>query len=70
MSNKELALEKTKKKFTNLMDGKIYNASVWQIINYYESCLLNEEAEIKSTSGIIDNFFEEVVSEMERNYEQ
>jgi hypothetical protein len=70
MNNKELALEKTKKKFTNLMDGKVHNASVAQIISYYESCLISEKAEVRASSGIINNFFEEFVSEIEKEYEQ
>jgi hypothetical protein len=63
---KQEAIEKTKRRFTNLMDGKVVsNVSVATIINYYESLLNDQLATVESSSHFINNFVEEAVSLIE-----
>ena len=63
---KQEAIEKTKRRFTNLMDGKVVsNVSVATIINYYESLLNDQPATVESSSHFINNFVEEAVSLIE-----
>lgn len=64
-----LAKEKTIRKFTNLMDGKVIpNVSVKTILDYYEAILNKEYIETKSSNNILDNFREEQIKEMENNH--
>ena len=58
MDNKT-ALEKTVRKFTNLIDGKVNpKYSVTEIIQYYESCLLDKPTSVKDVSNIDKRFIE------------
>ena len=64
--NKSEALEKTQRKFTNLIDGKILSgASVSRVINYYESLLSGEGLKVTSIGNIERNFLEEEIKEIE-----
>ena len=66
---KQEALEKTSRKFTNLMDGKVIpNVGVRTIVDYYESLLANNPIQIKSTSGIEANFIEDMATQYEEDY--
>jgi hypothetical protein len=62
------ALQKTRERFTNLLDGKILpRYSVTDIIVYYETLIAKNAAPvINRGSGIVDNFIEEQV----RDYEE
>lgn len=62
---KEEALEKTRKKFTNLFDGDILpGVSVGKIISYYESLIMNEEPDRSMPIGGIErNFREEEIED-------
>lgn len=57
---KSEALEKTCKRFTNLLDGKVLsNATVSSIISYYESLVeKNTAPPVERSCGIMDNFRE------------
>lgn len=58
MDNKT-ALEKTVDRFTNLIDGKVNpKYSVTQIIQFYESCLLDKPTSVKDVSNIEQSFIE------------
>jgi hypothetical protein len=61
------ALQKTRERFTNLLDGKILpRYSVTDIIKYYEALLTQNPAPvINRGSGIVDNFMEEHIKEFE-----
>jgi hypothetical protein len=61
---KEIAVEKTIKKFTNLLDGKTINVGVKTILDYYNSLLENKDMVVKSVSNIEQNFQEEEIQEM------
>jgi hypothetical protein len=62
---KQEALDKTYRKFTNLMDGSVIpKAGVTTIIHYYESLLIDKPQVVKSTSNIESNFQEEEFEEM------
>ena len=64
---KEEALEKTRKKFTNLFDGDILpGVSVSKIISYYESLIKNEVPDnAMPIGGIERNFLEEEIQDDE-----
>ncbi len=64
---KEEALEKTRKKFTNLFGGDILpGVSVGKIISYYESLIKNEEPDhTMPIGGIERNFREEEIKDDE-----
>lgn len=66
---KQQALDKTIKRFTNLLDGKVVsNISVSGVIKYYEALLDNQPAPvIKRSSGILNNFIEEDIKEYEED---
>lgn len=54
------AFNKTRERFTNLLDGKISpKYSVADIINYYESLLADEKPQVKRPLGNIESNFEE-----------
>jgi hypothetical protein len=54
------ALTKTQKRFTNLIDGKVIsNASVIDIIVYYESLIDLKPVKVEYQSLIEENFAEE-----------
>lgn len=61
---KQIAVEKTIKKFTNLLDGKTINVGVKTILDYYNSLLENKDMVVKSVSNIEQNFQEEEIQEM------
>ena len=69
--NKKTALEKTERKFTNLIDGQVLNGvSVGQIIAYYETVLLQSYLEgepvkaHKPMGNIESNFLEDEIDDM------
>lgn len=63
---KQEAIEKTTRRFTNLMDGKVVsNVSVATILNYYENLLNDQPTTVISSSHFINNFVEEAVSMIE-----
>ena len=62
--DRTIAVEKTVKKFTNLLDGKTINVGVKTILEYYNSLLENKETIFKTVSGIEQNFQEEEFQEM------
>lgn len=62
--DRTIAVEKTVKKFTNLLDGKTINVGVKTILEYYNSLLENKETIVKTVSGIEQNFQEEEFQEM------
>jgi hypothetical protein len=66
---KEQALDKTIRRFTNLLDGKVVsNISVSSVIKYYEALLDNQPTPvITRSSGILDNFIEEDIKEYEED---
>ena len=59
------ALNKTKERFTNLLDGKVLpNATVTSIINYYESLVeKNIAPAVNHSCGIMDNFREAAIQQ-------
>jgi hypothetical protein len=68
---KEQALEKTRKKFTNLLDGKIVPGySVGEIISYYESLIKTGKATIKTRDSILAKFLDnEIDDAIDDSYE-
>lgn len=64
---KEEALNRTKAKFTNLLDNKVLSsATVSSIIGYYEGLLTNQPQQTPvQPSGIMRNFINEQVRDME-----
>lgn len=64
--NKETALEKTERKFTNLIDGQVLNGvSVGHIIAYYEGLLANKPVKAYKPMGNIEsNFLEDDIDYM------
>jgi hypothetical protein len=59
------ALTRTQKKFTNLIDGKVLsNASVIDIIIYYEALVDLKPVKVEYQSLIEKNFLEEEFQEM------
>ncbi len=66
------ALKKTREKFTNLLDGKVLpNATITEIILYYETLVVKNIAPIvKSNSGIIDNFREAEIQQYQEDNDE
>ena len=64
--DKATALEKTNRKFTNLLDGKVLNGiSVGHIIAYYESLLEDKPITVRKPMGNIEsNFLEDEIDYM------
>jgi hypothetical protein len=64
--NKATALEKTERKFTNLLDGGVLNGySVGHIIAYYEGLLKDKPAMVSKPMGNIEsNFLENEIDYM------
>jgi len=61
---KEQALARTKKKFTNLLDGKIIPGySVGEIISYYESLIKTGEANVRTRDSIMARFLDEEIND-------
>ena len=60
MSN---ARQATIRRFTNLLDGKVYNASVSEIIDYYEAQLRNAPIVVKQDCSITKKFIEAQIQE-------
>ena len=57
--NKLKAMTKTSKTFTNLMDGSVLpNATVLDLINYYEYLVSTNPAQVMYMSNIESNFVE------------
>lgn len=56
--NKETALAKTERKFTNLIDGQVLNGvSVGHIIAYYEGLLADKPITVRKPMGNIESKF-------------
>jgi len=66
------AFQKTKRRFTNLIDGNVRNGvSVSQIIQYYESLLNGESNKSSYVMGNIEkSFSEEEILDIVREQEQ
>lgn len=64
--NKETALAKTERKFTNLIDGQVLNGvSVGHIIAYYEGLLADKPITVRKPMGNIEsNFLENEIDDM------
>jgi hypothetical protein len=64
---KDLAKVKTIEKFTNLLDGKVLSGiSVGQVINYYESLILDIPTDNpRRIDGIVANFMEDYVNSLD-----
>lgn len=63
---KEQAQRDTIKRFTNLIDGKVFPfISVATILNYYESLLCDVKTELVSNCGITKQFEEQYIKELE-----
>lgn len=62
---KSEALNKTRERFTNLLDGKVLpNATVSSIISYYESLVeKNTAPPVEKSCGIMDNFREAAIQQ-------
>lgn len=57
---KEQALQKTRERFTNLLDGKVSpKYGVSDIINYYESLISDQKPQVRIPLGNIERNFEE-----------
>ena len=69
MKDKEIAKQKTIKRFTNLIDGTVKNGiGPGEVINYYESILASAPIPyVKSHSGFEQNFLEEQIQEYEND---
>jgi hypothetical protein len=64
--NQKRALEQTKNKFTNLLDGTIKSGcTVYEIITYYEGALSNQKPIIKKLGNIEANFQEAYIQDLE-----
>lgn len=62
--NHKRALEKTTKKFTNLIDGKISGGhTVHEIISYYNDCLSDKKPSVRFKSNIERCFEEEEINQ-------
>lgn len=61
---RDLALAQTVRKFTNLLDGKVLSGiSVAQVINYYESLILDVPTNnVSRIDGIVNNFMEDYIN--------
>jgi hypothetical protein len=57
------AREMTIRKFTNLLNGKVYNASVATIIDYYEAQLKGSTIAVKNDCSITKKFIETQIQE-------
>ena len=56
--NSKRALQKTKERFTNLIDGSVkYGVTVAQIIDYYEGCKSNKKIPARREIGNIEKAF-------------
>jgi hypothetical protein len=67
---KEQALKKTQDRFTNLMDGKVLsNATVYVIINYYETLLAGSKPKVSTVSNIERNFIEADIQALQNDLE-
>ena len=64
MSN---ARENTIKRFTNLLDGKVYNASVSTIIDYYEAQLKGSTIAVKTNCSITNKFLDAQIAKYEED---
>jgi hypothetical protein len=64
--DKATALQKTERKFTNLLDGGVLNGySVGQIITYYEGLLKDKPTMVSKPMGNIEsNFLEDEIDYM------
>jgi hypothetical protein len=62
------AREMTIRKFTNLLNGKVYNASVATIIEYYEAQLRNVPITVKQDCSITRKFKETELELTEEDY--
>jgi len=64
--NKKTALEKTSRKFTNLLDGQVLNGiSVGHILEYYENLLEGKPTTVRKPMGNIEsNFLEDEIDYM------
>jgi hypothetical protein len=64
--NKETALAKTERKFTNLIDGQVLNGvSVGHIIAYYEGLLADKPITVRKPMGNIEsNFLENEIDDI------
>tara|TARA_R110000868_G_scaffold33103_1_gene120578 strand:- start:548 stop:793 length:246 start_codon:yes stop_codon:yes gene_type:complete len=61
---KEYALAATSRKFSNLMDGDVLpNVGVVQIINYYESLIIDKILSTVNKGNIESNFQEDQIEE-------
>jgi len=62
--DRDLAKAKTIQKFTNLLDGCVSSGiSVSQVINYYESLILDVPTNnIRRVDGIVANFMEDYIN--------
>lgn len=65
--NSKRALEKTKNKFTNLIDGSVkHGVTVAQIIDYYEGCKSGKKISTRRELGNIEQcFMEEQIRDWE-----
>jgi len=68
---RDLALAKTIRKFTNLIDGKVLSGiSVAQIISYYESLILDVPTNnVSRIDGIVANFMEDYINSLANEQE-
>lgn len=64
---RDLALAQTVRKFTNLLDGKVLSGiSVAQVINYYESLILDVPTDnIRRIDGITAKFMEDYINNLD-----
>ena len=64
--DKETALAKTERKFTNLIDGQVLNGvSVGHIIAYYEGLLADKPITVRKPMGNIEsNFLENEIDDI------
>ncbi len=64
---RDLALAQTVRKFTNLLDGKVLSGiSVAQVINYYESLILDVPTDnISRIDGITAKFMEDYINNLD-----
>jgi len=64
--NKKRALDQTKRRFTNLIDGTIKNnCTVSEVIAYYEGCLTNRKVITPRLGNIESNFQEDYNRDLE-----
>ena len=69
LGRKEEALEKTRKKFTNLLDGDILpRTSVGKIISYYESLIAGNKPVVSDKDNITRAFEEAETYEQMKDF--